>query len=645
MNDGLIIDGIECELAPNSRISVTKQINNIADMSDRQTSYTGRLRLPLTNQNKLATGQTQQVNSAEDKAYNEIRGTAYAGGVPVEKNGFVQILGVGRNIELSIAGPEYGFFKKLESLDLLNDIDWTDLDHTWDNTGIEDSFPNTTGYIYPMVQTGQLNDTNISVLSKYTHPAIYLKTVIDRIATATGYTFSGEVLTNDLYLISAFPFSTGDFLHSDRYIEERSFSFSASQKLTYSDVATSNQTGRIISVIAFGSENRFTSTRTMTIGQVGINLNVTDLQKTLPSGATATVKVGIRKNGTTIVGTPTTINQIDQYLEIETNVSVVPTDYLEAVLIMDVNIGSGPFVSVSVEIESASFYTPEIDRAIVFGDTVTAESYLPDMSAKELIRGFMYTFGLVPVVDDFENTVEFKYFDELENNKGKALDWSDKLVKPKNSNHGQWYENKATKIGSYGQTNYLKYKNDNTLDNKQVGQGEVIIADGTLPVKNDIFTLPWAACDTIEWVSNTERLVKIPLYVGDPFTGELDRSSKDPQQKIIYVVRRDKAVSLNDGTNVDLVSTGVPYGKFIDPAEPNNLGFNNNLQAKHYSTFINTLQDAQKLDCLFNLSPADVGNIDHFTPVWIDKFSAFYYVNKIKNYVRGKVSKVELIKI
>jgi hypothetical protein len=45
------------------------------------------------------------------------------------------------------------------------------------------------------------------------------------------------------------------------------------------------------------------------------------------------------------------------------------------------------------------------------------------------------------------------------------------------------------------------------------------------------------------------------------------------------------------------------------------------------------------------LTPQDVQDFDPFIPVYLEKYGSYFYVNKIKNFVAGKLTKVELIRL
>jgi len=57
------------------------------------------------------------------------------------------------------------------------------------------------------------------------------------------------------------------------------------------------------------------------------------------------------------------------------------------------------------------------------------------------------------------------------------------------------------------------------------------------------------------------------------------------------------------------------------------------------------LVNARVLEAEFNLTEWDIEQLDLFNPVYIQKYRAWFYISKISNFVAGKLTKVELIKI
>jgi len=66
----------------------------------------------------------------------------------------------------------------------------------------------------------------------------------------------------------------------------------------------------------------------------------------------------------------------------------------------------------------------------------------------------------------------------------------------------------------------------------------------------------------------------------------------------------------------------------------------------NYYTLSNSmLNKAKWMEAQFWLTDEDIEGFDHFTPVYIAKYGAYFYVNKIKNFVSGELTKCELVKL
>lgn len=644
MPDRIIANGQELELA-GSKIALTKQIANLGSTKDRNTNYTNRIRLPWTAKNLQALGMTHQTTSGEDAAYIQTDAQIIAKGIPVETFGFLRVLSVAKDIEIAINGPEYGFFKAIEGLTLY-DLDWSDNDHTYNQSTAGAAATRTEGYMYPVVDYGALTSTAID-LNLY-RPGMHLHTILTKIATTQGYTLEGDILTDDLYLRALLIKGGKKFEHSDRYAQERSFQLvttSPSTNIYDFPVTVSDQ---LIGIINFGGSTRYTATRAITLQSIEFRGTISVFNKYETFGNTINdAKVHIRLNGTTSLAT----QLITTTGEITLAVGATPLvigDYLEVIVTSSATVVSGQDQpEVEVTFSTATFYTPDITRAITIGEEITAEAFLPKMNQKTLFKGFLLQFGLIPIVDGLREVITLRHFQDIVDNKATAIDWSSKIVRPESVNPGQWYVSKTTKIGKYGRKNYLEFKEDETLLNPDFGRGEIASNDETLPDAETIFTLPWAATESEARTGHNELTALVPIYV-ETFVGSGEyKADENPKDRLIFYTKKSLSVTYTDAGAGGVGPSGglVPWGKFIDPAEPKNIGFSNNLQARHYSILEELLQDAQKLIALFNLTPADVALLDHFIPIWIDKFGGYYYVNKLMNYVSGNISRVELIKI
>lgn len=472
---------------------------------------------------------------------------------------------------------------------------------------------------------GFTNNVN-QVDARYLYPGAYLKWLLDQIAADQGYTFICPVFDEDIYPRILLQFSEGDYEHSDRFVKERSFELFVTEKKTYPGAFTSTGNNKIIARVVFGNQIYYEALQDINLEEVSVNL---ELSRLSTDGVNlVNFRLAIIKNTSDFIVT-TTLNLGTNSLSTQ-NVSLLAGDTLSIGLIADVVSISQPPATVNIEVETGSFYTPEIDRVINIGDDITGESFIPDWTQKKFLLGFMNQFGLIPRVDSLEKTVEFFPFENIKENIGKAKDWSDKLVKPKNSNPGQWYVGKSANVGPYGQINYLKYEKDETLADPNYGRGEVASNNLAFRKEKDVFTLPWAATESDLQFSPLTRVARIHRWTGT--YPDLEEET-DAKQRLIFYNEETTSLNITDGTNSQFMGNAQKIGKFIEPSINPSLAFSSGMQAKYFSILADILNDPQKLVAEFNLSSVDVATLDHFIPVYVDKFAGYYYVNKVINFV------------
>jgi len=65
----------------------------------------------------------------------------------------------------------------------------------------------------------------------------------------------------------------------------------------------------------------------------------------------------------------------------------------------------------------------------------------------------------------------------------------------------------------------------------------------------------------------------------------------------------------------------------------------------HWQEYISMSQNFKAVTVDLNLNVIDVQNHDYSRPVYIEKYQSYFFVSKFMNYVSGKITKVELIKL
>ena len=111
----------------------------------------------------------------------------------------------------------------------MSDIDLSDYNHEWTSFNITQSFTNTEGYIYPVIDYGYYIDANIddgtgqTVVDDITmYPAMFVSSLVNQIFTDIGWNVSGSLLSEERYQRMIQPFSAEDFAKPESQINSDS---------------------------------------------------------------------------------------------------------------------------------------------------------------------------------------------------------------------------------------------------------------------------------------------------------------------------------------------------------------------------------------------------------------------------------------
>ena len=640
MSVKVYIDSEQLELSPNTTIAVTKQINNIADLSTVQGDRSNRIKVPLTDNNKANLGNPHMINGTTDKSYERLSDCRIysRSGIPILTGGLGRILKVeGNYVDLAIASGVIPIFKELEGK-TIHDLDFSADDYILSIPNVVTRLSATSGVVYCCVDYGASDPTNDIFHILYQGPGYYLYSLIEKIFDEIGYTIEGDILSNTFYLDLVCQFGNRDWKHSNRYIEQTSFSNSQTIPENYSGFSSSSTTNKLDYTPSWSIYTASTA--------VGFNVGITGVVNTytplLNPGDSVTTRINIEDSNGVIYASQT-VSFSGQTIQIPP--VLVSLNAGESVFITfrgDYTITGFVSSGYVVNFTTLEIYSPPGDETIEEGHSITPESFLPNWNQIDLVKGWMGLFSLVPVINEHEKIVTFRYFDDLRDNIPNALDWSSKLMRKKGNPN--WYSSKSTSIGNYAQNNYLKWGRDETIIAENVGRGNMPITDGNLEESNVAIQLPWSASEMTTTLSTSQRMVRIPRL--ELIDGEYI-STRSPQHRLVWIKREDFNLDVvaNTDPNTISVSTDVPLAKFIEPGEVENLGFDNNLQSRYYSTLTNVLERPLVLTVLLNLTASDINKIDHFTPVWFDKFNKYFYVNKVSNYIEGQPTEVEIISL
>jgi hypothetical protein len=212
INDQLV------DLADDSPIALTFQINNLAEVKNQQGNTSNQFKLPLTQHNRGILGFPDDVAFCSDAPYKKYQAKLVQDGLEIIPYGVAELNGVDNNTaSITILSGNVDFFDAIDGK--LYDMGKTfkSYEHKWTVDNVAASQTKTSGWIYPVIDYGNLpahpNEINVSSL----RPGFFIKTAIDEIVKNTGYRATGSLLSDPLYTKLIAQFSNSTWEHGTEY--------------------------------------------------------------------------------------------------------------------------------------------------------------------------------------------------------------------------------------------------------------------------------------------------------------------------------------------------------------------------------------------------------------------------------------------
>jgi len=272
------------------------------------------------------------------------------------------------------------------------------------------------------------------------------------------------------------------------------------------------------------------------------------------------------------------------------------------------------------------------------GEIEIAEN-LPSMTLKNFLKTFAQMFGLILLPDALSKNIRFIQFKKIVENIAIARDWSSKVATVG--------ANIKFRIGNYGQNNSLQYAVDeNVLSG--IGDASFSIDDETIQQNVVVISLPFAASETTFSANG--------LSMSSILFKDFNANVLKPTPRVFYAYKTtpsdSEVFSLVDYNTLTIPTivhsaSATDYFKtyFIDSGEINGLGFGSTLMSENYTELIEALDKTKLITIELNLTASDVANFDFSIPIYLRQLASYFYVNKIQNWIEGKQTKVELLRI
>lgn len=261
-------------------------------------------------------------------------------------------------------------------------------------------------------------------------------------------------------------------------------------------------------------------------------------------------------------------------------------------------------------------------------------------SLGDIVKAFVQLFGLTVDVNPGTKVARAYSIQEFYNRRSSSgKNWSDKLIKGKDT--------KLTfQLSSYAQSNEVKLEDNK--DNNVTDSYKFSIPDVNLQPTKLLFQIGFLAglnqslydADT---TNETHTLANYPIWTvnrGQMENGEMTETTWE--YNVLskpMVVRIDKSDYMRPKVRVGYTLTQIrlytAYFKNLKYYVP-----------KYYDKLINNILKRPKiLQAQILLDSFDIQSLDLFNPIWLEEHGFWFYVSKINNFQAGKISKVDLIRM
>ena len=213
------------DLFDNEPIELTKSIIELTEPEQRKSDYTKTINIPGTANNNSIFSNIFDVNHSILNGENanfyvdfdprkKANCILYREGIP-QLRGYLQMTSINildeQNItyELVVYGRVANLFQDVGD-NLLSDYDFSEYTHLWTETNVRNSI-NTSiiingvtanfqlgrGYVYPLIDYGFDNNKQQTYNVDQLYPAIYVKTILDKILKTHGYRYESSIQSNN----------------------------------------------------------------------------------------------------------------------------------------------------------------------------------------------------------------------------------------------------------------------------------------------------------------------------------------------------------------------------------------------------------------------------------------------------------------
>lgn len=675
INDQLV------DLADDTTIALTFQINNLGEVKNQQGNTSNQFKLPLTQCNRRVLGFPDDVAFNTGALYKRYSAKLLRDGLEIIPYGIAELNSVDNDTaNLTVLSGNVDFFDALggkiyEMGDSTSPYGkqqlWKAYDHTWNLQNVVASQQKKEGWIYPIVDYGNLkynpaggeHEVNVRSL----RPGFFVKTAVDILVRSTGYRADGSLLADTLYERLICQFSNSKWEHGTDYQNQRndlSVAVSMASNFDRTHPTVKNNKGTVEFTRIDGDDSQQFKNRSTFIANENMKVDVAFLipefvfKGVFGSKNRPTFKFILRINrgGSEQILQELRFDLTSDYTIIRDSVfrTYYQRTFKNQSLITEVVLNKGNGLRIDYEFfddvpsefslkQGASLAITPIKQDVQFGQSVQCERILPDLSQKDFLKDVLQRFGIICQTNAVERTIVFSSLRDIVKNIPKAKDWTAKCL-----DQGKQI---SYQLGNYAQVNYMQFEEDDAIP-LNYGRAQLNIDDASLPASAELFKSPFAPSLTTPYIGGQITQIRMTEQDSDDFSIEVAPRLLINETRLVSDATPIKFID-GDGNSITLKNDKISVPYFYKDGAPDHLCyadmFDGNIihagiKTRYYAELEKVLQQTKKVVRYFMLTPRDILELDLLIPIYLQQDSAYYYINKIDSWRKGQATKVELIR-
>lgn len=675
----LFINDNRVDLNNYAGIGITYSVGSILQLNTRSGYVSNNFTIPKTSNNNQIFGFVNKISSFSEFPYSLNRAKLYDDGVLIINDGNVIIQGVtDDSYSIIVSSGNVEFFDILEDV-TISDLDLSDLDHTLSTTNFLALRTNTSGYKYPIIESGINNPSilnnirpsiaqyNLTIYNGRLVPAIFLKTLFERVSTYTGYSITGNFLDTTFYdkcllLANNFYKTASTVKQTMRRITTGSLFFTSAVR-TYGVAVTG---ARVDNQLPFNDDD-FTIPLTTSVFQPSalmtykITLDL-KIRWRVPLGNGGLTALAFRfyecDSSGVYIGFPPYYTQEDLVIWNELKAGTVPVltnvdiaykgelyvqfeagKYYRPYLIetIDTTGGTGTFQS-TLTLNTSSITIEETEA--IYPDETVEMNLCFTQKVEDVIKDVIKMNNLIIQTDNVTKEISFNRFDTLLENIGNATDLTHLVDLTKKQDIS--FTNAA-----FGQKNWFKYSNSDSERNDYL-----LVDNLNIKPESTIVTLTAKAVEEEfnykDALGVNFYIPKVPIVQTDDYYLNSIRDAgtyfliDDTQTISNHNFTIQNLTDSKSGTITDagLIVANIPFAYFVKTGSVYSLDWGSLLDLNY--TLIERIFKKFKFHKLYlRVNASYISSLDFSTPILIN--GNYYYINKIANYKGGSSIQHELI--